>query len=76
MTQIKNYTFSLLFNDPFKIYKFNVTVNKDNYYAYKFNRIPYPYIALQVSYNVSKKFKKVKKEENYDVENTGEKFLR
>lgn len=76
MTQIKNYTFSLVFNDPFKIYKFGITVNRENYYAYKFNRIPYPYIAFQLSYNVNKKFKKVKKENQYDVENTGEKFLR
>ena len=76
MTQIKNYTFSLVFNDPFKIYKFGITVNKYNYYAYKFNRIPYPYITFQLSYNVNKKFKRFKKEENYDVENTGEKFLR
>jgi hypothetical protein len=76
MTQINNFSFFLLFNDPFNIYKFDIEVNQGNYQAYKFNRIPYPYITFQLNYTFTKKFKKPKREENYDVENTGTKFLK
>jgi len=76
MTQINNLSFFLLFNDPFNIYKFGIEVNQGNYQAYKFNRIPYPHITFQLNYTFTKKFKKPKREENYDVENTGTKFLK
>ena len=75
MTQVKGFSLVLSAMDPFNLLRYEITIEGEDYYSYKCNRMKWPNVSLVLQYNFSRDFRLPQKRE-VGIENTGERLLK